>query len=146
MHGPHAGLRVEEFASATATARRAGEANGLAVARRVAAADPSAVAVWAETVAVLADVLAAIVVTIAPTTIVVGGGLACAGSLLLEPLEVELARRLGGLRAPSLLAAHHGDVAAAVGASYLAADLAARLREDASAAIAPNARGTGEQS
>jgi glucokinase len=109
--GAHAGLRVEEVASASATARRAGEPDALAVATRVSAGD------------VLADALAGIVVTTAPTTIVIGGGLAHAGALLLAPLGVELARRLGTLRVPGLVAAQHGDLAAAIGAGYLAADL-----------------------
>jgi glucokinase len=130
--GPHAGLRVEEVASASATARRAGEADALAVARRVEQGDAAAVAVWNETVAVLADSLAGIVVTTAPPTIVVGGGLARAGALLLDPLRVELARRLGTLRAPALAAAQHGDLAAAIGAGYLAADLRVALDSGAS--------------
>jgi glucokinase len=127
MSGIHAGLRVEEVASASATARRAGEPDALAVARRVANGDPAAVAVWHETVSVLADALAGIVVTTAPTTIVVGGGLAHAGALLLDPLGVELSRRLGTLRPPALVAAQHGDLAAAIGAGHLAADLRSTL-------------------
>ncbi|RIJ61040.1 ROK family protein, partial [Clavibacter lycopersici] len=46
--GPHAGLRVEQVASASATARRAGEEGTLAVARRVAAGDAAATAVWSD--------------------------------------------------------------------------------------------------
>lgn len=123
MSGPHTGLTIEEVASASATARRAGEDDARAVARRVSTGEPVALAVWAETVAVLADAFAAIVMTIAPTAIVVGGGLARAGALLLDPLDAELSRRLGALCAPSLVIAQHGDVAAAIGASYLASDL-----------------------
>jgi glucokinase len=127
VSGAHAGLRVEEVASAAATARRAGEADALAVARRVASGDAAAIAVWEETVAVLADALTAIVVTTAPTTIVLGGGLAHAGALLLHPLGVELSRRLGSFRLPALVVAQHGDLAAAIGACYLAADLRSSL-------------------
>ncbi|MCS5717168.1 ROK family protein [Herbiconiux sp. CPCC 205763] len=125
--GPFAGLRVEEVASASATARRAGEPNARAVAVRVAAGDESAIAVWADTISVLADALAGIVVTVAPTAIVVGGGLAQAGPLLFDPLRVAVAERIGHLRAPQLVAARHGDQAGALGAAYLAADLAADL-------------------
>jgi glucokinase len=131
MSGAHAGLRVEEVASASATARRAGEPDALAVARRVSVGDPAAVAVWNETVSVLADALAGIVITTAPTTIVIGGGLAHAGGLLLDPLGVELALRLGTLRVPGLVAAQHGDLAAAIGAGYLAADLRSVLAHGA---------------
>jgi glucokinase len=122
VSGPHAGLRVEEVASASATARRAGEPDALSVARRVESGDGAAAAVWAETVAVLADALAGLVVAVAPQTIVIGGGLAQAGALLLDPLGVELRRRLGTLRSPALVAAGHGDLAAAIGAALLAVD------------------------
>jgi glucokinase len=127
VSGTHAGLRVEEVASASATARRAGEADALSVARRVAAGDRAAAEVWAETVSVLADALAGIVATVAPTSIVVGGGLGRAGELLFDPLGRELARRIGRMRPPALVAALHGDLAAAIGASHLAADLERRL-------------------
>ena len=132
LSGPYEGLRMEEVASASATARRAGESDAIAVAQRVAAGDSAAVAVWAETVAVLADALAAIVVTVAPTTVVLGGGLTSAGALLLDPLGMQLSRRLGALRIPSLIQAEHGDLAAAIGASYLASDLHATTRSGAS--------------
>ncbi|MCU1404477.1 MAG: hypothetical protein JWQ43_780 [Glaciihabitans sp.] len=129
VSGPHAGLRVEEVSSASATARRAGETNAFAVARRVESGDTVATTVWGETIAVLADALAGIVATLAPGTIVVGGGLAHAGSLLLDPLHTELSRRLGALRMPLLVTAQHGDLAAAIGAAYLAADLAQSFGE-----------------
>ncbi len=44
------------------------------------------------------------------------GGLAEAGTILLEPLAREIAHRLGALRAPAIAQAHHGDRAAVVGA------------------------------
>ena len=124
-HGPFAGLRVEQVASASATAARAGEPNARAVATRVAAGDPAALAVWQQTVEVLADVLTDLVVTVAPSTIVVGGGLALADEVLLGPLRTALAERVDGLRPPALVAAAHGDAAAALGAALLAQDLAA---------------------
>ncbi|WNB86517.1 ROK family protein [Cellulomonas sp. ATA003] len=122
--GPFAGSRVEEVASATGTARRAGEPDARAVAARVAAGDPAAVEVWRTTASVLAGALAGLVVTVAPSTIVVGGGLALAGDLLLEPIRAELARRVAGLRVPRLVVAHHGDGAGALGAAMLAGDAA----------------------
>ncbi|WP_299036884.1 ROK family protein [uncultured Pseudokineococcus sp.] len=120
VDGPHAGLRVEEVASAAATARRAGAPDALTVARRVRAGDPAARAVWRETVEALAGALAGLVVAVAPSRVVMGGGLALAGDLLLDPLAAELARRTPGLRAPHLLPAVHGDTAAARGAAMLA--------------------------
>lgn len=121
--GPFAGARVEEVASASATARRAGELDARAVAARVAIGDHDAAAVWRDTVTVLAGALAGLVVTVAPSTIVVGGGLALAGDLLMEPLRAELPRRATGLRLPRLAVTQHGDAAAAIGAALLAQDV-----------------------
>lgn len=126
--GPHAGSRVEQISSASAIAQRAGEPDARAVAARVASGDAVAQRVWTDAIEVLADALAAIVSTVAPRTIVVGGGLASAGDMLLDPLRAALGLRIGVLRAPALLPARHGDIAAALGATYLATDLAARLR------------------
>jgi glucokinase len=123
--GPYAGHRMEEVASASATARRAGEPDARAVALRVAAGDADAAAVWADTVAVLAESLTGIVAVLAPSTIILGGGLAQAGDLLLDPLRAELGRRLEHLRMPLLVPAEHGDIAAALGAAFLARDVAA---------------------
>lgn len=122
--GPFAGRRVEEVASAPATARRAGEPDARRVAERVAAGDPAATGVWRETVAVLGEALAGLVVAVAPETVVVGGGLALAGDVLLDPLRDELARRTAGLRQPRLVVAAHGDRAAALGAALLARRIA----------------------
>lgn len=118
--GPHTGRRLEEVASAAALARRAGAPDARAVAERVAAGDPEATAVWQDGVDVLAGALAALVITAAPSAIVIGGGLALAGDLLLDPLRAGLERRVTGLRVPDLRAAAHGDRAAALGAALLA--------------------------
>ncbi len=122
VHGPFAGLRAEEVASAAATARRAGAPDARTVADRVAAGDPAARAVWADTVEALADAVTDLVVAVSPGTVVVGGGLVLAGDLLLIPLAAALVRRTVGLRAPRLVAARHGDAAAALGAAMLARD------------------------
>lgn len=122
VHGPFAGLRSEEVASASATARRAGAPDARTVAERVAAGDPEACAVWADTVEALADAITDLVVAVAPGTVVVGGGLALAGDLLLTPLAAALSRRTGALRVPRLVPARHGDAAAALGAAMLARD------------------------
>ncbi len=123
--GEHEGRRMEEVASAAAIARAAGEPDAEAVARRVAAGDPDATAVWTEAVDLLAMSLAGMTATVAPDVIIVGGGLAASGDLLLDPLASALASRLPGLRMPRLVAAHHGDLAAALGAAMMASDLAA---------------------
>lgn len=118
--GAHAGLRVEEVASAAGTARRAGVQDARTVAARVDAGDPEAQRVWRDTVEVLGDALANMTAAVAPETIVLGGGLALAGRTLTAPLESALDARLGLLRRPVLRTAELGDRAAALGAAILA--------------------------
>jgi glucokinase len=120
--GPFRGLRVEEVASAAATARRAGTVGAREVAAAVRAGDPAAQRVWRETVDVLAHSLAGLVATVAPSVLVLGGGLALAGDLLTDPLRDRLAERLPGLPGPRIVTARHGDTAAARGAAMLAED------------------------
>jgi len=82
--------------------------------------DPAASAVWSDAVDVLADSLAWLAAVVAPTTIVVGGGLAEAGDLLFSPLALAVDSRLGIVRRPDLVRAVHGEAAATVGAVLLA--------------------------
>ena len=118
--GHLAGLRVEDVASAGGLARRTGAGDALAVVARVRAGDPRATAAWDDLVEVLADCLGWITAVAAPTTLVVGGGLAGAGALLFDPLGVALDRRLAHSRRPAVVPAAHGDGAAMVGAALLA--------------------------
>lgn len=120
MAGPHAGARVEDIASATGIARRAGLADARAVVARVEAGDPAMTGIWHETIDVLADVLAGIVATLAPRMIVLGGGVALAGQTLTGPLAEALDARLGPLPRPGLRVASLGDRAAALGAALIA--------------------------
>lgn len=118
--GPHTGKRVEQVASAAATAERAGEPNARLVAARVRAGDQTAARVWGETIEVIAETLANLTAVTGAHVIVVGGGLALSGSILLDPLDRALIARLGALRAPRLLQASLGDRAAALGATLIA--------------------------
>lgn len=118
--GPHAGLRVEEIASAGGVARRTGSASAHEAMLRVRAGDPIATEVWTECVAVLADALVWTTAVAGCHTVVVGGGLAESGPLLFDPLTTAVAERLTGLRAPALVPARHGDAAGAIGAGLLA--------------------------
>ncbi|MGP3533504.1 ROK family protein [Microbacterium sp. RD1] len=118
--GPFAGMRVEEVASASGTARRAGSPDAKSVLSNVRDGDPAARKVWLETIDVLADALAGLTAGTGAATIIVGGGLALAGSELFEPLERALDARLGMLRRPALRPARLGDRAAALGAALLA--------------------------
>lgn len=118
--GPHAGLRVEEIASAGGVARRSGSASAHAAMLRVRDGDPVTTAVWDDCVAVLADALAWTTAVAGCHTVIVGGGLAESGPLLFGPLRTAVAERLVGVRAPEVLPAAHGDAAGAIGAGLLA--------------------------
>ena len=119
---------LETVASGAALARRyaarAGRpvAGAAAVADRVRAGDPDAEAVWADAVAALAQGLAAAVALLGSWLVVVGGGLAGAGDLLLRPLTEALLARLspGSTRVPRLVLAALGDQAGCLGAALLA--------------------------
>jgi glucokinase len=124
--GEFAGCRVEEIASATGTARRAGLPDARTVALRVATGDPAAAKVWQQTVDVLADAIAAMTAVVAQNTVIIGGGLALAGNTLLDPLARAISDRVKGLRTPILCTAILGDRAGALGATLLAADLQER--------------------
>jgi glucokinase len=119
---------VETVASAAAIARRYAARTGhrvqgaAVVAARVREGDPDAVAVWDQAVAALAHGLTAAVTVLAPRLVVVGGGLADSGDLLLRPLSAILLARLSprSARMPRLVRAALGDQAGCLGAALLA--------------------------
>ena len=117
---------VEALASAAAIARRYGAASGRPVAgarevaERLAAGDPIARRIWDEATDALALALAWTSAVLAPQAILLGGGLARSGSLLLDPLALALGRHLGVVRRPRLLPAALGDDAGFLGAALLA--------------------------
>ncbi|WIE75845.1 ROK family protein [Curtobacterium sp. MCSS17_007] len=119
-NGAHAGLRVEEVASAGAVARRSGAPSAHDAMLRVVAGDPEARRVWDDCVEVLADTLSWLTAVAGCHTVVVGGGLARSGPLLFDPLRAAVADRLTGVRLPELVGARHGDAAGAIGAVLLA--------------------------
>jgi glucokinase len=117
---------VEAVASAAAVARRYAAAAGRPVsgagevAERMVAGDPAARRVWADATEALALALAWTSVVLAPQAILLGGGLARSGGLLLEPLRQGLDRHLGAVRRPRLLPAALQDEAGCLGAALLA--------------------------
>lgn len=117
---------LETVASAASIARRYTSRTGRAVggasdvARLVGEGDPDARAVWDAAVAHLADALTAAATLLAPHTIVVGGGLAEAGPLLLDPLRDGLSERLTFPRVPRVRTAALGEDAGCLGAALLA--------------------------
>jgi glucokinase len=117
---------VEALASAAAIARRYAARSGRPVdgarevAERMAAGDPIARRVWDDATGALALALAWTSVVLAPQAILVGGGLARSGGLLLEPLALALGRHLGVVRRPRVLPATLQDDAGFLGAALLA--------------------------
>ncbi|MFJ3219265.1 ROK family protein [Kitasatospora sp. NPDC086801] len=121
---------AETYASAAAVARRFTEATGRPapapeVARLAAEGDRAAGAVWQEAVDALADALLTAVLVLDPPLVVLGGGLAESGDLLLTPLAAALAARARIQAPPRLAPAVLGDRAGCLGAGLRALDAAA---------------------
>ncbi|MDH6130726.1 glucokinase [Kitasatospora sp. MAA4] len=113
---------LETVASASAVAAAYTVRTGRAVegADQVAAlveyGDPDARAVWQRAAGALAGALAVASTLLAPELIVLGGGLAEADDLLLEPVRAALAEQLTFQRRPRLVRAVLGDEAGCLGA------------------------------
>ncbi|MEV4937631.1 ROK family protein [Streptomyces zaomyceticus] len=105
---------LETVASAAAiaaeySARSGTDVDGaFAVSARLSAGDPVAVAVWHRAVEALTAALADVSTLLAPRRIVLGGGLAEAGRLLLDPLRAGLMERLTFQRRPDVVRAAFG--------------------------------------
>jgi glucokinase len=116
---------LETIAGARAIARAAGRdsfTEALAAAR---AGDPQAVEAIARAGRMLGVAIANLTIFVAPRRVVVGGGVAEAGELLLGPLRDEMLRRAGSVaqldRLP-VVAAQLGPFAGAIGAALHGAD------------------------
>jgi glucokinase len=122
---------LETISSAAAIARRYGAASGkavpgaLEVLTAATAGDADAIRVWEDAVRALAEQLARLAAVLAPEAIVLGGGLAQAGSALFDPLAAQLEALLSFHRRPVLLRARLGDDAGLLGTALAARDLAA---------------------
>jgi len=135
---------LEAYASAAAVGRRYARAKGLpsATARDVVAAlggDPVAARVWEEAVAALALSLATVTLVLDPGLVVLGGGLAEAGELLVAPLRERLTALLKWRPAPPVAVSTLGTDAGWLGASLCAwgaAGVAEAAREEAAAVVA----------
>jgi glucokinase len=124
---------LEAVASAAAIGRRyaelaGGPADATLVVAGVAAGDEVAAAVWREAIEALADGLVIGQALIDPEVIVIGGGLAEAGEVLLEPLRAAVKERLTFHRKPRLVRAALGDEAGCIGAGLRAWDRLAEAR------------------
>lgn len=120
---------LEAVASSAAIARRysakAGrQVRGAAeVLVAVADGDPVAVSVWDDALDALARGVRVLATLIGPEVVVLGGGLAMAGELLVKPVADRLAALLTFQRMPELRLAELGDEAGSLGAGLLAMDL-----------------------
>ena len=106
-------------AAVTPLRRRSGSCAGSSPGSRT----PSAV--WTDAVAALADGLLTGIALYDPELIVLGGGFAESGSVLLDPLREALEKRRTFHRLPPLARAELGDEAGCLGAALLALDLLA---------------------
>lgn len=98
-------------------------AGAIDVAERLAAGDPVAARIWAEAVDALSDALLTTAALFDPDRVVVGGGLAECGDLLMTPLSTALAAKATYHALPELVTAELGDLAGCLGAGLLGWDL-----------------------
>jgi glucokinase len=121
---------LETIASARGIADRYEELTGSAVsaaevAARALAGEQAATQVWSTAVSGLSEALAAAVNLLDPGAIILGGGVTLAGAAFIEPLNVDLRKRLTLGAPPPVLTAKFGDRSALVGAAMLASSLVA---------------------
>ncbi len=118
---------LESVASASAIVRRYVELGGEPIEGALPLADRLdhdgvARRVWADAVDALADALTTVSALLGPSLVVVGGGLAESGEVLLTPLRRAMAVRVRVVAPPALAVAAHGPRAGVVGAAMLALD------------------------
>ncbi|MFC9331861.1 ROK family protein [Kitasatospora sp. NPDC057015] len=119
---------AETYASATAISRRYAmttghSADAAEVAARSAAGEEAARRVWEQAIDALADTLLQTMTIIDPPLIVLGGGVAESGELLLSPLRAAMASKAVVAAVPVLAQAELGDRAGCLGAGLAALDL-----------------------
>jgi glucokinase len=119
---------LEAIASASAIARAyaavtGGPVGGALDVELAAAHDDRARKVWDDAVSALADGLALLTTLLAPSHIVIGGGLSASGPFLMDPLGSLLRERIFVQPVPSLAVAAHGMRAGLAGAALLASAL-----------------------
>ena len=115
---------LDRMASAESIAAAAGRATVADAAEAARAGDPAAIAAFARAGEYVGRVLAGAVVLLWPERVVVGGGVAAAGELLLGPIREEIRRRacVAPVDAIGVVAAELGPQAGAVGAALWGAE------------------------
>jgi glucokinase len=118
---------LELFAGARAIARAGGQATFDAVVEAAHASEPASVEALRRAGELIGVAVANLTIFVAPERVVIGGGVAAAGDLLLAPLRAEVERRAGNvapLEQIEIVPATLGPLAGAVGAALFAADAA----------------------
>jgi glucokinase len=118
---------LDRMASAESIAAAAGQPTVAAAAEAARAGDGTAVAAFAQAGEYVGRVLAGAIVLLWPERVVVGGGVADAGELLLEPIRAEIRRRacVAPVDEIAVVRAELGPHAGAVGAGLWGAETAA---------------------
>lgn len=93
------------------------------VLKLVTIGDPIAKQIWHDATSALSKVCEMLITILSPEVIVFGGGLAQAGSLLLDPIAEDLNARLTFQRVPELRTAVFGTAAGTIGCAMMAFDL-----------------------
>lgn len=115
---------LEAYASAAAVADACGTATAESAVAAARAGDARALAGLAEVGRVLGIGIANMITVITPDRVVIGGGVAAAGDLLLDPIRAEVARRvtMTSLDAVTIVTAELGTWAGAMGAAVHGAE------------------------
>jgi glucokinase len=118
---------LDRMAGAAAIAEAAGRPTVAAAAEAARAGDATAIAAFAQAGEYVGRVLAGAIVLLWPERVVVGGGVAEAGALLLEPIRAEIRRRacVAPVDAIAVVEAQLGARAGAVGAALWSLETAA---------------------
>ena len=116
---------LEAFARADRLAEACGARNAGEAIHRARAGDKRALAGFASVGRYLGIGIANMVVVITPDRVVIGGGIAAAGDLLLEPIRAEVARRVHvtSLDRVEIVTAELGTWAGAIGAAIHGAEM-----------------------
>jgi glucokinase len=117
---------TETYASAAALSRRYSAASGIAdvpaheVISRAAAGDPLADGIFSDAITALGRALVSYVLLMDPELILIGGGMAAAGGVLLDPLTREVQAGLAWRPAPTISQGRFAGDAGRRGAGILA--------------------------
>lgn len=128
---------LEQYASGPAIAHMARTADAEAAALAAREGDPDAVAAFAEAGRYLGIAVANVCTILTPTAVVVGGGVADVGDLLLEPLRTELRRRatVVAMHSTTVVAAALGRFSGAIGAALVGAGALENLSDTTDAPV-----------